>query len=539
MNINELCVGCMTEKGAATLCPVCGWQEGAVPESPAQLPPRTILNDKYMLGVALGHGGFGITYLAWDITLERKIAIKEYFPHNIAARSTGRATISLYSDKAQTDFEFGLQRFMAEGKALAKFHDHPGIISVLDSFKANGTGYIVMEYVNGVTFKGYLAREGGKISYQKALKILIPVMDSLRAIHKAGMLHRDVSPDNIYITENGQIKLLDFGAARYEMGEYSKSLSVILKDGFSPEEQYRSRGKQGAWTDIYALGATFYRAVTGEVPMQALDRMERDELKPPSVLGIAIPPRAEAQLMKALAVKGSDRQQTVQEFQDILMAQEPEIKKEISGIPVPQPRRKLAFLWPVVSLVLLIGVIICLIGWLNANSRADSLDSQYWSERYEKDRLTEEKTKLESQLENEKKIRNQLAEKWPVSVLQLRVRNEDGEGNVIDDFSESFTGSNVKYIFFYTELQNNWSGIKNLSGNLNARYIRPDGSTLYISTSQAPYSLVMPVEIEDKKAIGYGIGNKDGGVYTAGWHYIQLWWEGEKIGETRFYIYGE
>ena len=176
-----------------------------------------------------------------------------------------------------------------------------------------------MEYVEGVTLKEYLAKKGGQISFEEAKGIMMPVMDALREVHQAGMLHRDISPDNIYITTAAQVKILDFGAARYFAGEQSKSLSVILKSGYAPEEQYRSKGKQGPWTDVYATAATLYRVITGQTPPEALDRMAEDTLTPPSRLGVAIPPPAEQALLQALAVNAGQRFQTMGEFQQALL----------------------------------------------------------------------------------------------------------------------------------------------------------------------------------------------------------------------------
>jgi serine/threonine protein kinase len=326
----------MEDKGDSHVCPQCGWKEGKAPESPTQLQPRTILNDQYLLGRVLGQGDFGITYLAWDMNLERKIAIKEYFPSPLATRRANQSTISIYSDRRKEVFSYGLSRFLEEGKTLAKFREHPGIVSVIAFFKANDTGYLVMEYVDGITLKEYLDRNGGKVPIETALEILMPVMDALREIHGTGLLHRDISPDNIYITEKGKTKLLDFGAERYETGEYSKSLSVILKDGYAPEEQYRSGGEQGPWTDLYALAATFYRSITGKVPPRALDRLVVDDLPPPSRLQIKIPAAAETALMKALAVKADDRFKTVEEFQAAIVNAESQhdyLKMEKTGEP--------------------------------------------------------------------------------------------------------------------------------------------------------------------------------------------------------------
>jgi serine/threonine protein kinase len=313
-------MGCMSRKGNAVVCAQCGYFDRP-PENPQQLPPRTILEGKYVIGRALGQGGFGITYLGCDLELNKKLAIKEYFPVQISTRAQDHLTVSPISIKNQHDMEYGLGKFADEAKALSHFKDHPGVVSMLDFLYANDTAYIVMAYVDGRDLKEYLNQHGGKISFEAALKILYLVMAALEDVHRAGIVHRDISPDNIYVEKNGAVKILDFGATRYAMGEQSRSLSIVLKPGYAPEEQYRGKGRQGAWTDIYALGATFYRSITGRVPPDALDRLIEDELVPPSSLGIAIPANSEAALMKALALKAEDRFQTVAGFRQAMMPQ--------------------------------------------------------------------------------------------------------------------------------------------------------------------------------------------------------------------------
>lgn len=323
-------MGCMARKGTVVVCPQCAYFDRG-PENPQQLPPRTILEGKYLIGRALGQGGFGITYLAWDMTLNKKLAIKEYFPLQISTRAQDHLTVSPISIKNQHDLEYGLAKFAEEGKALTHFKNHLGIVSMLDFLYANGTAYIVMAYVEGRDLKEYLRQHDGKIPFEAALKILLPVMAALEDVHRAGIVHRDISPDNIYVEDDGGVKILDFGATRYALGEQSRSLSVVLKPGYAPEEQYRSRGKQGAWTDIYALGATFYRTITGKVPPESTDRLAEDDLAPPSTLGIVIPTHSEAALMKALAVKAADRFQTVAEFRQAMI---PQPARRVSPIAV-------------------------------------------------------------------------------------------------------------------------------------------------------------------------------------------------------------
>ena len=252
MNPDDLCMGCLEERGNEKVCPRCQWEEGTPGASPLYLPPRTVLDNQYLLGRVLGHGGFGITYLAWDLTLHRRLAIKEYMPQGIAGRAPGNANVSIYTN--EEDYQWGLERFLDEARVVAKFADHPNIMSIINHFADNETAYIVAEYLDGSTLLEYTENEGGTIPYETAARILMPVMDALREVHKSGILHRDISPDNVCITRAGLVKLLDFGAARQALGQKSKNLSVILKEGYAPEEQYRTKGDQGPWTDVYATG---------------------------------------------------------------------------------------------------------------------------------------------------------------------------------------------------------------------------------------------------------------------------------------------
>lgn len=320
MDYNHLCMGCMNDKGSQEVCPFCGWIDGTPPELPQFLPPGTILNGRYLLGKVLGYGGFGITYLAWDLILNSKLAVKEYLPQSVATRVLGSQTVSAFSTSDASDnFSYGLAKFLDEARALAQFMDHPGVVGVRDFFQANGTAYLVMQYMEGMTLKDYLHEKGNIIPVDMALSIMMPAMDALREVHKKSILHRDISPDNIYIMANGQVKLLDFGAARYAIGEHSKSLSIILKAGYAPEEQYRSRGEQGPWTDVYAVAATIYRAITGKIPPESLDRMFNDTLEPPSQLGVDISADVEAALLQALSVKAAARFQSIEAFQKALL----------------------------------------------------------------------------------------------------------------------------------------------------------------------------------------------------------------------------
>ena len=315
------CMGCMsTYEAIDEMCPFCGYIEGTPAKEAYHIKPGSLLHDRYTVGRAIGFGGFGITYIAWDNKLMQKVAIKEYMPSEYATRVPGNLTVTIYDGERYTEFMTGLQKFLDEAQRLAKFQNVPGIVRILDCFSENLTAYIVMEYLDGMTLKQYLAEHGGKLPYEEAVEFILPVLAALQAVHKEGIIHRDISPDNIFITEDGEVKLLDFGAARYASTGYSKSLSVILKPGYAPAEQYLSHGEQGPWSDVYATAATLYRMITGVVPEEALERKEKDTLKPPSALGAKLPKNAEKAILNALNVRVENRTASAEEFEAQLLS---------------------------------------------------------------------------------------------------------------------------------------------------------------------------------------------------------------------------
>ena len=318
---NNHCINCLHESTGLYEypCTSCNWSPEQYSNSGLYLSPGTILHGQYQIAKLLGHGGFGITYLAWDNLLEIKLAIKEYMPRDFATRNSTNSEISAFAGDAQANFSYGLERFLEEARTLAKFQQHSGIVSVLNVFYGNGTGYMVMEYVDGLTLKEYLIQKD-KLTWEQTLKLFMPVMDALREVHKYGMLHRDISPDNIYLCRDNRVKLLDFGSARYALGGHSRSLSVVVKPGYAPEEQYRTKGNQGPWTDVYSVAASMYRCITGLVPPDALDRLDEDELVAPSILGVNIPDKVERELMTALAIKSNHRTQSIEAFQKELLS---------------------------------------------------------------------------------------------------------------------------------------------------------------------------------------------------------------------------
>ena len=317
------CVNCLAEiEDGLNVCPCCGASIGAYGSNPRALPPLTILNGKYTVGKVIGEGGFGITYLGLELNLKLKVAIKEYYPSELAARDTSsdiKTTLSVLSTGGEEYFQKGLERFVKEAENLARFNSLPGIVSVKDFFYENNTAYMVMEYIDGITLTQYLKEHGEKLPYTQVLDMMKPVMGSLQTVHEAGIIHRDISPDNIMVTKDGKVKLIDFGAARFVGNNDAKSLTVILKHGYAPPEQYQTDGKQGPWTDVYALAATMYRMITGAVPQEATDRMvAQDKLEPLASYVNNLPTNVSEAVFHGMNVKIEKRASSIKEFEDAL-----------------------------------------------------------------------------------------------------------------------------------------------------------------------------------------------------------------------------
>ncbi|MER2080036.1 MAG: serine/threonine-protein kinase [Ruminococcus sp.] len=307
------CPYCMSEMAEGEdRCPACGRAPEEYLSPPHTLRQGAMLNNRYLVGGVLGEGGFGITYIGLDTLLRFRVAIKEFFPNGMVNRNNTvtNEVQSISTESARELFSKSRENFLREARTLAKFTDEPGIVAVRDFFEENHTVYIVMEYLDGITLKSYL-KQVGRISPYNTVCLLMPVFRSLQKIHKKGLIHRDISPDNIMLVGE-QVKLLDFGAAREFADE--RSLSVMLKHGYAPMEQYRRHGAQGAWTDVYAICATMYKCITGSVPSDAPDRVFEDDLKMPSQVGVEIDPAFEEVLRRGLAVKPDERIQSIDEL---------------------------------------------------------------------------------------------------------------------------------------------------------------------------------------------------------------------------------
>ncbi len=317
INAELLCMHCMqTLETPLSVCPHCGFDNQKAENAAHQLECGSILCGTYFVGRTLGQGGFGITYVGMDLNLEKKVAIKEYYPEGCVTRDIKtHSTVLSFDGEKTTFFRKGRERFVDEAKTLALFSGDSGVVNVRTFFFENGTAYIVMDFVDGETLKTLAAKSGGKLPAERVFELFEPLLRSIARVHEAGLLHRDISPDNIILQPNGALILLDFGAARQMSisGEHSNTISV--KHGYAPEEQYRTRGEQGPWTDVYALCATIYKLITGVTPPQALDRaMNGDILKTPTELGVPLGGRRERALVKGLAVRASERVQSIGEL---------------------------------------------------------------------------------------------------------------------------------------------------------------------------------------------------------------------------------
>lgn len=304
----------MHELHSKEVCPYCGLEQRSYTPIPRCLIMGTRLADRYVLGKVLGEGSFGITYIGWDTLLEIPVAIKEYYPSDLVSRDVVRGndtSVYLFSGIEKEEYEKRLERFLKEARNLTRFNQLPSIVSVRDFFYANNTAYIVMDYIEGESLKTYIKRQGA-MDAKEVLNVFRPILESLEKMHVTGIIHRDISPDNLLFDENHNLVLIDFGAAELQNAELTRTVTITFKRGFSPEEQYRSHGRQGPWTDIYALCASMYYAMTGVAPDEAIQRTIEDKVEPLwDKPDIGITKEQSKAIMKGMSVHGEDRFQSV------------------------------------------------------------------------------------------------------------------------------------------------------------------------------------------------------------------------------------
>ena len=326
------CFGCMEEIQGYP-CPHCGFDPRSVRGIEYALPMGTILAGKYLVGRVLGQGGFGITYVGWDIALERKVAIKEYYPSGQVSRNPGSRGLTWYTSvQSQQAKQNGTQIFLKEARKMSKVDDIPNVVRVRDLFQENETAYIVMDFVEGETLKARLEKTG-PLPWEQAKGIFLPAIQAMEQVHQAGLVHRDISPDNLMLTPGGKVKILDLGAAKDLSVNNGASSMQVAKGGFSPFEQYTQRGSSGPWTDVYAMAATVYYTLTGKLPPVATDRVVEDTISWDEPGLKALSAQALEALQKAMVISAKNRMQSMEELEKGLYSTA--VKPEPA--PAPQP----------------------------------------------------------------------------------------------------------------------------------------------------------------------------------------------------------
>lgn len=317
MQVNR-CFGCM-EETTSSPCQYCGYTPRKEESQSYALQPGTILHGKYLIGKVLGQGGFGITYIGWDLALSRKVAIKEYFPSAHVSRDSDVSTVlQWYSTKpSQEAYAMGKEIFLKEARKMNRVESIPQVVHIQEIFDDNDTAYIVMNYIPGETLAKKI-KKTGPMSWKNVQELLLPVADVLKRVHNAGLIHRDLSPDNLMIQPDGSVKILDLGASKDLNLNSGASSMQVAKGGFSPMEQYIRKGNSGPWTDVYSMAATMYFALTGVVPPSAVDRMDKDTLRWDLPQLNKVPAAVIHVLQKAMAMQAKDRIQTMDAFADAI-----------------------------------------------------------------------------------------------------------------------------------------------------------------------------------------------------------------------------
>lgn len=308
----NLCMHCMNGSVAGGRCTTCHAIEG--PEqnrSLNALPYRMVLHDRYQIGRVIGCGGFGITYLAWDMEQDMRVAVKELYPNKDVTRATDKSTLLVHPGQ-EDYFEHVRRRFLEEAGLLIEFQQARDILRIYHLFTENRTAYYVMEYLEGTNLKSWM-QQNGVMRWETLAAYMKPILKSLRLLHGKDLIHRDISPDNIMLLRNGTAKLIDFGSVRCYVS--TKGLTTFLKHNFAPFEQYRENGNQGPWTDIYALSVTMYYALSGVLPPKAPDRvMASEETVPIDEFCPTLPKHVADAVMKGMAVLLEERFQSIDSF---------------------------------------------------------------------------------------------------------------------------------------------------------------------------------------------------------------------------------
>ena len=323
--IGKLCLRCMRTSEDDNICPYCGKEKAGQQTWSKALPPGTVLNNKILIGNILGKGGYGITYIGYDMLLEYRVAVKEFFPDEMVDRAEDGKNVLVLDEVNDEEYQKETTAYLREARILAEFSKFPGIVAIKDLFYENNTGYLIMEFLEDGNLRKYIDSHGGWLGVEESLELMEPVISILGKLHKSGLIHRDISPDNIMMDRDGSVKLIDFGGSR-KLGLNNQQV-FLGKWGFAPLEQMISKlSEQGPWTDIYGICATLYCMMTGDVPQSSYERNEKDELIDIAQYTIPIDKKIAKAIMKGLSMQAKDRQQSIDELYKSLYGYFPDDK---------------------------------------------------------------------------------------------------------------------------------------------------------------------------------------------------------------------
>lgn len=477
------CNNCFREyEEVLGLCPFCGFVPGETSSDVYCLSPGTLLGDddhpdRYIIGQKIGMGGFGIIYKAWNRRLETMMAIKEFYPSGLVNRVSNSSSVLLASQKREAEFTYGKSRFLEEARYLAKFNSHPNIVNVFEYFEANGTAYFVMEYLDGKNFDKAIIEDnwrGQPISCELCVTIAVAICSALQSMHAAGILHRDISPNNIMLCDNGDIKLLDFGAARFPSGVEAQLR--VVKPGFTPPEQYNEVDKQGPFTDIYALGATLYYALSGTVPEESTDRKKADSLIPLEELNPYVPHHISVTIMRAMAIEPQYRFPAIDTFESGLL-QETNIRTEEEERKKRRATRRLGI---IVSLAVVLGIgAFSSLAYMNASKASlPPADLTLWYNH----NSTVSEDEIGSALSE---IVDTFSEGYP----DIRIQFEAKSLNELERFSEGINIVDTTYMEIQDDTED-YVTVSDLVGELNDEYYVQDS---LLTDFQYPTGIIVPV----------------------------------------------
>lgn len=333
MNIDKLCMGCMNELYGEKQCPKCGYYVDSPQISP-YLPLKTPLGDKYIIGKVLSSNSEGVTYMAYDIDRQSPVVVREFLPEKFIDRSFGSTEVAIKAE--WQDFYFAyLHKFLNLWRSLARVRGLSALVPVIDIIEENNTAYAISEYVECISLREFLLKsQTGYLNWEKAKVLFMPVLSTLSTLHKAGIYHYGINPDNLMIGRDGKLRLTGFSIneARLEGSE----LSPEQFEGYTPIEQYSYNAKQGAWSDVYGFSAVLYRALVGSVPQDAVSRSMNDQLIIPARYAEIIPVYVINALMNGLQVNSEERTRDIEALREDLSATPSNVVSSFSGASVPK-----------------------------------------------------------------------------------------------------------------------------------------------------------------------------------------------------------